>query len=101
MRPDHPVEHLVYASSSLVYGTNKKIPCFTDDKVDNLRVSVCDNILFSPEFLCEGKALYNNLSPSHIIVGVPVGNKRLEKAAETFESLLKERASKKKLRFAI
>lgn len=35
MKSDHPVEHLVYASSSSVYGTNKKIPYSTDDKVDN------------------------------------------------------------------
>ena len=35
MNGDHPVEHLVYASSSSVYGTNKKIPYSTDDKVDN------------------------------------------------------------------
>lgn len=54
----------------------------------------CDNILFSPEFLREGQALYDNLYPSRIIVGVPCANARLKKASETFATLLAQGALK-------
>ena len=111
----------VIISTSTNYDTNKN--CFDTSSVENVikqvikvnstsvivikstvPVGFCDmikqkysyeNILFSPEFLREGKALYDNLYPSRIIVGVSLKNENLLKKAGQFAKLLKQAALKK------
>lgn len=56
-----------------------------------------DRIIFSPEFLREGRALYDNLYPSRIIVGVPLADEYMRKKAEQFVFLLKQGAMKEEI----
>ena len=86
------IGQVIEANSDAIMIVKSTVPVGFTEKVRE--DFCCENILFSPEFLREGRALYDNLYPSRIIVGVPVGNKRLEGAARTFASLLEAGALK-------
>ncbi len=79
------IERLSPESTIIVKST---VPIgFSESITNRERIS---NLLFSPEFLREGRALYDNLHPSRIIVGVPFKNQKLQNKAEQFANLLSE-----------
>lgn len=67
---------------------------YRERQADGTMKVVVPNIIFAPEFLRESKALYDNLYPSRIIVGYDHGSQKLEEAAHTFASLIKDGALK-------
>ena len=84
------IQQILHVNSEAVIVVKSTVPVgFTESMREKYN---CGMLLFAPEFLREGKALYDNLYPSRIIVGVPVGDKTLEVRAHTFAKLLRQGA---------
>ena len=92
---ENVIETVLRVNKSAIMVIKSTIPVGFTESVR--KKYACDNILFSPEFLRESKALYDNLFPSRIIVGTVLGDTRLVKAAEQFVNLLKEGALKENI----
>lgn len=89
---DSVIQQVMSVNPHAVIVIKSTVPVgFTEETVERLN---CSQLLFSPEFLRESKALHDNLYPSRIIVGVPKRNRHLQKQAEKFAEMLKEGAIK-------